>query len=192
MVLFSPWRLPLQRRGRAQLAGHSSDLACLCSRSPRRPAEPPSAQDSAATALPCPHPQPAPRGLHQLSEPGQLHSEEQPQPRPHGPLALWGAPCRRRPGARPRPGQLAAQQQHPAGDQVHAGGGRGGAWGPGASRTETQVFRWPVGVVCVPASYLTREARVRCTALGCDSQTAQEKGCGMWDRKSVGFGNHQT
>ena len=42
----------------------SADHACLCPRSPRRPAEPLSTPDTAASALARPHAQPAPRGLH--------------------------------------------------------------------------------------------------------------------------------
>lgn len=115
------------------VARRPADRACLCPRSPGRPAEPPAAPDAAAAALARAHAQPAPRGLHQLPEPGQLHSEEQPQPGPHGPLALRRAPSRQRPGAGPRPGQLAAQQQHSPGDQVRGRGGaepRGWAEGP--------------------------------------------------------------
>lgn len=119
----------------------SPDHAYLCPRSPGRPAEPLAAPDATASTLARPHPQPAPRSLHQLPEPGQLHSKEQPQPGPYGPLALRRAPSQQRTGAGPRPGQLAAQQQHPPGDQVWWWGG----WRWGAEAQGWQVARGQPG-----------------------------------------------
>lgn len=183
-----PWGPAVAVAVAVAVARGPADRACLCPRSPGRPAEPPAAPDAAAAALARPHPQPAPRGLHQLPEPGQLHSEEQPQPGPHGPLALGRAPRRRRPGAGPRPGQLAAQQQHPPGDQVRGWGWAGlsrrgggafpgvpslpslGGWGRGNARRGGSGLAWRRG------EGRWREGRGAGRAGACESSSPEVRG----------------